>query len=98
MFLLLAITGLLNGLIGVIVMQKIYKQGASIVDRMSIGVLICGAVALSGSALSDFYVYREWSHWPEATITIAVLMRLCLRLTHREDYRIPSYRPSVRLQ
>lgn len=98
MFSLLAITGLLNGLIGTIVIQRLHKQNATLVDRVSIGLMVCGAVALSGSALSDLYVYREWNHWPEATITVAVLMRLCLRLFPKYEDRQVHYRSRIPLQ
>lgn len=95
MLTLLAIFGIFNGLLGIFVLQKLYKDGASLIDRLSTAMLICGSVALSASTLSDYYLWRNWNHWPETVISIAVLARLCLRLMEREDtYPIRPYRGS----
>jgi hypothetical protein len=87
-FTLIATFGILNGLLGIFVLQKIYKDGASIFDRLSTALLICGAVALAGTTLSDFYLWRSGGHIPEALITIAITLRLCLRL-RRDDQEYP---------
>lgn len=90
---LIAILGILNGLVGIMVIQRLYHDGESIVSRLSMAALVGSSVALASFNLNNSFIYQEWNHWPEAAILLAILGRLCLRLLRNEDHYPIRYSP-----
>jgi hypothetical protein len=97
-FPLLLVTFFANAIIGIVAIQKLYYEGAGLIDRVSTALLVLASMFVLGSGMTTFYLWLPYGHWPEACVGLAILLRLCLKLGRNEEHYPIRYSPPTHLR